>query len=273
MDMRSTGLIALLLALSACATTPVREIPSTGEDSIQVVSWNVHFDTPNTPKELLEEKLGLLREIDADILLLQEVLTIEERRVIEPARFRLLLRRHAPEYGIVTAEGASRIAGANVILYKRDRFVPCRQGIRWFSATPAVPDSTSYGNTIPRAWVWTELYDVNHRRSFTVVNTHLSPSQERANRQCVQDLCTFLQQCEGVVIVGGDFNCHPAGAVYEMMSARYCDATEDLGPTVSPLPLQIDYLFVSPEVTSTYSSALDARSLSDHRPVYAVLHW
>lgn len=266
-------IVACIAVFASCTATPVRDVPSTGRDSIAVMTWNVRFDTPSTAQDQLEAKLQLIRRSGAELVLLQEVLTIEELEVREPARFRQLLRAKGTGYGIITAEGASRVSGANVILYDRSRFVPLKQGIQWLSDSPRRPDSTSYGNTIPRFFVWAELYDVNHARSFTVVNTHLPRGDESARESCITQLRRFLEGCEGRVVIGGDFNALPSSSTYKRMAASYKDAAKGRGATLDVVPVRVDYLFVSPEMTVRRAEVLSAEELSDHRPVYCELKW
>lgn len=262
-----------LVSFSACTSTPVRDVPSTGKESISIMSWNIRYDTPSTKQKQLDAKLELIRRSGAELVLLQEVLTIEELQVREPARFRQLLRAKANEYGIVTAEGASRVSGSSLILYDRSRFVPLKQGIHWLSETPLRPDSTSYGNTIPRFFIWAEFYDVNQSRRFTVVNTHLPRGDSTAKESSITQLCNFLEVCKGKVVVGGDFNSLPNSSIYKRIAASYTDAAKGKGPTLNLFPMRIDYIFTSPDVIVRSAEVLQAKGLSDHGPVYCELEW
>lgn len=265
--------LACIALFAACTSTPVRDVPSTGRESISIMTWNIHFDTPSTEQKQLDAKLELIRSSGAELVLLQEVLTIEELQVREPARFRQLLRAKGTEYGIVTAEGASRVSGSNLILYDRTRFVPLKQGIYWFSESPLRPDSTSYGNIIPRFFIWAEFYDVNQSRRFTVVNTHLSRGDSPAKESSITQLFDFLDSCEGKVVIGGDFNSLPNSSVYKRLAASHTDVAKGKGATLNAVPLRIDYIFTSPEVIVRYAEVLQAEGLSDHRPVYCELEW
>ncbi|MDZ7794234.1 MAG: endonuclease/exonuclease/phosphatase family protein [Spirochaetia bacterium] len=262
----------LILLLVSCMLTPVSEVPGTGTRKISVMTWNVRFDTPDTPAETLEAKLTHIREAGADIVLLQEVLTIEDKVVREPARFRRLLQKEAEEYGMITAEGASKTGGSNMILYNRERFVPIDQGIRWLSSTPEIPDSTSYGNTIARNFVWAVLYDNNRNRLFTTVTTHLSPESAETNERCAKQLIGFVSDIAGIKIIGGDFNSQRGSTPYQTMINVYRDAV-DAGATLATMPVQIDYIFTSSGVTVSDGMAIHAEGLSDHRPVFCAVDW
>ena len=70
------------------------------------------------------------------------------------------------------------------MLVRRDRFAVLESGTFWFSDTPEVVGSKSWGNDIPRICTWAKLRDVKGGAAFWFFNVHLDhrsqPSRERS---------------------------------------------------------------------------------------------
>jgi endonuclease/exonuclease/phosphatase family metal-dependent hydrolase len=128
-------------------------------------------------------------------------------------------------------------------------------------------------------------------RSFTAVGTHLGLDAAERERQ-VTALLDRLPPDGPPLVVAGDFNEPPGGAVWGAFTRRLDDAAVIVGASVGGGPVsgatavdaptyscasprrRIDGFFVDPRIRVTGYQVLDsadARRASDHFPVYAEL--
>src|SRR5690606_11432004 len=112
------------------------------------------------------------------------------------------------EIGVGRTDGKTRGEYA-AILYRRDRLEPLDSGTFWFSDTPDVPGSTSWGNRITRICTWARFRDRTAGGEFYLYNVHLDhesqPSRERSAAMLSERVAQ--RNAEGApVVVTGDFN-------------------------------------------------------------------
>lgn len=101
----------------------------------------------------------------------------------------------------------------NPIVVDRRRFAVAEWGQHWLSDTPAVPFSTSWGNTVPRFVTWARLTDRATGRPLLVLNTHLDNTSESSRVRSAQTIAGRLRELSDVpVVLTGDFNCAAATA-------------------------------------------------------------
>ncbi len=198
------------------------------DDAVKVVTFNIRYGTagdgPNAWPHRREMVADLLREMNADIVGLQEAL-----------RFQLdYLAAAVPGYveiGVGRDDGVA--AGEYAALFVRaDRFAIAASGTFWLSDTPDTPGSRTWGNGIPRICTWMRLIETPARssdegdaqgtasgrrtatespRGVWVYNVHLdhmsAPSRERAAEQIAAHIHdrppAFASE---PVILMGDFN-------------------------------------------------------------------
>ena len=116
----------------------------------------------------------------------------------------------APAYAVVgVGRDDGRARGEfSAILFRRDRFRVADSGTFWFSDTPAVPGSKSWGNSITRIATWARLID-RDGTGFYHFNLHLDhlsqPSRERSTELLLQRIAARAVPTEPVVVTG-DFN-------------------------------------------------------------------
>jgi endonuclease/exonuclease/phosphatase family metal-dependent hydrolase len=119
-------------------------------------------------------------------------------------------RRRVAVYGVI---GVGRDDGRTkgeyaAILYRRERFHVAESGTFWFSDTPEVVASRSWGNTITRICTWARLID-RGGQAFWIYNVHLDhqsqPSRERSTRLLAERIAARAARGEPVVVTG-DFN-------------------------------------------------------------------
>ena len=130
-------------------------------------------------------------------------------------RRRSLLRstRSSPPFPIYAVVGvgrddAARAGEFSAILFRKDRLRVAEAGTFWFSDTPSVPASKSWGNNITRISTWARFVD-RDGRGFYHFNLHLDhesqPSRERSTVLLKQRIDARAVAPEPVVVTG-DFN-------------------------------------------------------------------
>jgi endonuclease/exonuclease/phosphatase family metal-dependent hydrolase len=197
----STGVLAALacvLSLAAqSAQTPARE-------PLTVMSFNIRFGTANDGDNhwsLRREFLfDVVRAADADLVGVQEALDAQLGELLQAL----------PQYGLVGVgrdDGRARGEYA-AILYRRDRFRVSDAGTFWFSDTPEVVASRSWGNRITRICTWARFVD-RDGQAFWHYNVHLDhesqPSRERSAALLAERIATRRAPAEPVIVTG-DFN-------------------------------------------------------------------
>ena len=143
------------------------------------MSFNIRYGTAkdgeNHWTERREMLLDVIREQDADIVGLQEALASQIDEIVAAV----------PIYAVVGVgrDDAARAGEFSAILFRKDRLRVAEAGTFWFSDTPSVPGSKSWGNNITRISTWARFVD-RDGRGFYHFNLHLDhesqPSRERS---------------------------------------------------------------------------------------------
>ncbi len=237
----------ILLLLAACAS---------GNQPMRVLVYNIHAGRDAKAVDNLERVAALIKAVDADLVLLQEVdrgttrsggvdqLAVLERLTGLRGTFGKSLDYQGGEYGVAT------LSRWPVTAHK---IVPLR-------VEP--PQPRAGGAIEPRVAL---VVDTGRVR---VLNTHLDASREEIYRlqEVAQVLDTIAK--DRVMLAGGDFNAEPGSAVQQRLAGaglRDCGAAA--GPTFpADKPVKrIDYLFLR-EGHCGVAKVLDSQA-SDHRPV------
>jgi len=276
-------LVTLLLALffaqapvPAPAPQPVHAAPLT------VMSFNIRYGTANDGDnhwlKRREQLFALLREQQADVVGLQEALHGQIDEILQAV----------PGYDYVgVGRGDGRRAGEYAaILYRTARLQPRRSDTFWFSDTPGVVKSTSWGNQIERISTWAYFED-REGPSFYFFNVHLDhqsqPSRERSVALLLERI--GARDPKAPVVVTGDFNAGEDNAAAVAMRASCVDTFRARHPDAKEVGTfngfkpgqttgdKIDFVFVEPG-TEVLDAAIvrtsrDGRYPSDHFPVTA----
>ncbi len=178
------------------------------------------------------------------------------------------------------------------ILYRRDRFRVEEHSTFWFSDTPDVPDSRTWGNRNTRICTWARLRDSRTQTAFYVYNLHIDhESQYSRERSIGQLLVTIRQQpTADPVIVMGDFNAGEDNAIMEMMKTQSAPPLQDTFRAIHPDASdagtfhgfeggtngdKIDFIFASVpfrvQDAAIVHDSREGRYPSDHYPVAALL--
>lgn len=286
------GVLSLILAAIAALLPTVAAAQAAPESApLSVMSFNIRYGTANDGENRWPlrraQLLELLRTENADLIGVQEAL---HDQIVE-------ITEALPAYAVIGVgrdDGQTRGEYA-AILYRRDRFHVAESGTFWFSDTPSVVASRSWGNTITRICTWARLVD-RQSHTFWIFNVHLDhqsqPSRERSTELLAERIRTRSTLAEPVIVTG-DFNVgesnpalqslrttSDAGApLFDTFRVIHPDATE-VGTFTGFDPARtrgdkIDYVFVSPgfEVldAAILRTAVDGRLPSDHFPVTARL--
>jgi endonuclease/exonuclease/phosphatase family metal-dependent hydrolase len=274
-------LTTILLSLAGAQSAPVAP-PARPSAPLSVMTFNIRYGTAQDGDDhwlkRREQLFALLREQRPDVIGVQEALHAQLREIVEAV----------PGYAYV---GVGRTDGRHAgeyaaILYRSSRLDVRRTDTFWFSDTPGVVASKTWGNTIERICTWAYVED-REGVPFYVYNVHLDhQSQPSRERSAALLLARIAARDPAVpVLVTGDFNAgeqNPAiaglrAALRDSFRVRHPDATE-VGTFNGFKPGntggdKIDYVFVSPDVevldAAIVRTSVGGRYPSDHFPVTA----
>jgi len=287
-SIRACVTLALALAILAPAS-PLRAQQAPAAEPLSVMSFNIRYGTANDGENRWENRrealFALLRSENADLVGVQEALHSQIQEILAAV----------PGYAVAgVGRDDGRTSGEfSAILFRTSRFTLSDAGTFWFSDTPEVVASKSWGNTITRICSWVRLID-RDGRAFWHFNVHLDhqsqPSRERSIELLARRIAERSHRGEPALVTG-DFNVgesNPAllslvgsaaapGPFVDTFRVRYPDA-KDVG-TFSAFDAaritgdKIDYVLV-PQGTQVISAAIlrtatNGRLPSDHFPVTA----
>ena len=255
------------------------------------MSFNIRYGTANDGenawplrRELVAE---VVRDFDAEVVGLQEALHFQLQE----------LESRLPGYGW---EGVGRDDGREAgeyaaILYREDRMELLAEGTFWFSDTPEVPGSMSWGNEIPRICTWVRLRPREGGGEFTLLNVHWDhqsqPSRERAAALLLERMRSMGGEGQ-LMVVTGDFNAGEGNPAFRALltssDVPLRDSFRGLHPDSSEVGTyhgfrggtegeKIDAVLMGPGWGAAEAGIIrtrhEGRYPSDHYPVTAVLGW
>jgi endonuclease/exonuclease/phosphatase family metal-dependent hydrolase len=195
----SGALLGLLLAVLAAASPVHAQAP------IRAMSYNIRYGTAPDGEHVWQNRralvISLIRDHAPHILGVQEALRgqLDELAPALP---------HHRELGVGRDDG--RTAGEyTAVFIDTVRFVVVDHGTFWFSDTPDVPGSTSWGNRITRIATWVRLADRAAGDTIRVYNLHWDhesqPSREKSAQLLLQRITSDASPSD-LLLVLGDFN-------------------------------------------------------------------
>ncbi len=173
-------------------------------EALRVGTFNVRWANPNDGEhrwDLRKERLfALLHDWRPDVLGLQEPRASQFDD----------LRQALPDYGSVAVgrDDGERAGEFCPIFFRRERWERVSDGTFWFSETPDVPGSQSWGSSHPRICTWAELRERGSDKTFRVYNLHWDHESQAARENSALLLRGFLRAVSVPIIVLGDFNAH-----------------------------------------------------------------
>ncbi|MGH7507366.1 MAG: endonuclease/exonuclease/phosphatase family protein [Longimicrobiales bacterium] len=284
--MRTAGKLATLLALLA-GVMPER-VTARQTTELPVMTFNIRYGTADDGEDRWSLRRGLLLDV------IREhgpvVLGVQEALRFQLDEMREALGRY-DEVGVGRDDGVT--AGEySAILFDTTRVALLDEGTFWFSDTPAVPGSMSWGNTIPRICTWARLRGRDDGGTFTVYNVHWDhlsqPSRERSAALLLERIAARANT--DPVLVMGDFNAGETNPAFvalvhservplrDTFRALHADATEVgtyhafrgglAGDRIDAILAGPAWEIVRAAIVRTER---DGRYPSDHYPVIAVL--
>jgi len=285
MDLRRRTRLLALALINCSVVLASQALP---REPLTVMSFNIRYGTAKDGENAWPARRTMLfdviREQDADLIGLQEALDDQITEIVTAV----------PGYAVVGVgrDDGGKAGEFSAILFKKDRFRIGDAGTFWFSDTPSVPASKSWGNNITRICTWARFVD-RDGRGFWHFNVHLDhqsqPSRERSTTLLQQrvDARAFPKE---PVIVTGDFNVGESNPAILTLtrgqpSPMFLDTLRVLHPREQTVGTfngfkfgattgdKIDYVLVQPGAEVLASEIVrtgrDNRYPSDHFPVVA----
>ena len=295
------------LVVAILSSTALAQAPAAADKhdlkALRVMSFNIRYgkapDGENAWPKRHDLVAEVIRQHQPDMVGLQEAL-----------RFQLDdLRKALPQYdeiGVGRENGQDK-GEYNTILYRTDRFVPLEHGNFWYSDTPTVPGSRTWGNRLPRLCTWAcfALKGDPKKPAFYYYNTHLDHESQPSRARSAEFLVQTIEKRKHHVpaIVSGDFNVSEDNPVVLYLTGRRPHATT--GPAGEPAPKphlvdtfrklhpdekvagtfngfkgvrtgeKIDYILASPDLKVLEATIVrdnkDGRYPSDHFPIMSIV--
>ena len=199
-----------------------------------IMSFNIRRGTRQDGRNHWIFRRFLVREVlqrhRPDVLGLQEALDFQI------AEIRTIL----PGYDMV---GEGNLGGSRglhtAIFYDATRFALVETGTFWFSATPGVPRSRSWGIIIPRTCTWARLIEKSTHRAFYFYNVHMDHLSQRARKKSVISLTRRIQNRRYLdpFVLTGDFNAEEYNSTIRFLEGRTRLKNEDGRRILNPAPL------------------------------------
>jgi endonuclease/exonuclease/phosphatase family metal-dependent hydrolase len=268
---------------------------------LKVMSFNIRYGTANDGenrwKKRREMVFDIFRNHKPDVAGLQEALRFQIDEILKAA----------PNFGMV---GVGRDDGEKdgeycAILYDRERFSVVESGTFWFSDTPEVPGSVSWGNSYTRICTWARFEEKQTGGAFYIYNVHLDHQSQPSRERSVVLLAERIgrRKHKDPFVVTGDFNAGEKNpAILYLKGKAALDDQKSGGESKNPVLMvdtfrvlhpdanevgtfnqfqgirsgdKIDYIFTTPDVKVLEAAILhdniDGRYPSDHFPIIAKL--
>jgi len=193
--------LALLISLQGCCS----EFRMPGDPGVKVITFNIRYGTAKDGENSWPHRKNLVARVirtdSPDVFGVQEALKfqLDDLQTWLPGyRFLGTGRDDGKEGGEYTA-----------IFYNAKRLSAQKHGTFWFSDTPSVPGSASWGNSIPRIGTWALFEDTHSRSAFYVYNVHWDHESQYSREMSAELLIRKILDRSSVhtpVLVLGDFN-------------------------------------------------------------------
>lgn len=213
------------------------------EPDLVLMTFNIRYSNSSDGANIWTNRRGqvyaLIKARNPDVAGLQEALNTQMTD----------LKGELTGYSIIgVGRDDGKTAGEfSPIFYRTARFTADTSGTFWYSDTPAVPGSKTWGNTLPRICTWARLVDRQTGRGFYFFNHHIDhlsqPSREKSVQLLVQRIGEVKHAGEPVFVTG-DFNVGEADPVILFMKGK---AT--LAGKANPIPFLDSYREVHPDET------------------------
>jgi endonuclease/exonuclease/phosphatase family metal-dependent hydrolase len=175
---------------------------------IKLMTFNILFDNPldilskssHSWNDRKEHVISVLKKYECDIICLQECLFTQLNYI----------KNKLPMYDYYGAKSQTvHWTDMNPIFFKKEKFELLQQGTSWYSDTPDIQGSKSYGNWVPRTFSWVLLRNKFSSEDIFIVNTHLDVLSEDSRQMGMIQLTEFMKNLKysyQLIFLAGDFN-------------------------------------------------------------------
>jgi endonuclease/exonuclease/phosphatase family metal-dependent hydrolase len=265
---------------------------------LQIMTFNIRYGSANDGENHWNKRkemvCNVIRDHPSDVIGLQEAL-----------RFQIdAIREAHPVYGEigVAREDGYKEGEYSSVLYRTDRFGVGESGTFWFSDTPEIAGSNTWGNACVRICSWARLFETKTGKAFYIFNLHLDhvsqPSREKSAVLLAERIKN--RRYKDPFVVTGDFNSGEENPVIRYLKGQVAVEGSGGSNAKTPVPMvdtfrilhpdvkdvrtahefkgtrqgnKIDYIFVPPGTKVLDAQILydnvDGRYPSDHYPVIA----
>lgn len=257
------------------------------ETDLKVMTFNIRYGNAEDGENSWQARKSLVFEVirknNPDLLGLQEALDFQINEILD----------ELPGYsylGVGRDNGKSN-GEHSVILYVKERFIVDTTETFWFSDTPDVAGSITWGGSLPRICSWGLLYDKFCNTPLYVYNVHLDHQSQESREKSSEMLIHKIEsgQKNIPIVLTGDFNCSEDNSAIQKILAsglidsyRIINTKRDTEGTFNGFKGnktgdKIDYIFISNNFNVIESkidyTTSDGKYPSDHFPVTAILNY
>lgn len=280
--MKLTRLVIIALLISFTQVYNQNSPVKRSAGKIKVLTFNMRYGTADDGENRWEKRKDLfietLKEEKADIIGLQEALKFQLDEI----------KAALPQYEVlgVGREDGKTEGEYSAILYHKKRLSVDSTNYFWFSDTPKVPGSKSWGNNCTRICTWALFKDKTAKKSFYFYNLHIDHESQNS-REKSADLLLKTIHTEHPVIITGDFNAGEDNpAVKKIIEGGYSDSFRKIHPDDTDVCTyhafngtvkgdKIDFIFISKDL-KVFKAEINRKNKdghypSDHFPVDALL--
>jgi endonuclease/exonuclease/phosphatase family metal-dependent hydrolase len=283
--MHETRAIRRCALVALCLAGALQVIDAAARAPLEVMSFNIRYGTADDGANHWTVRRDMLfdvvREQNADIVGLQEALDFQIDEIVAAA----------PGYAVlgIGRDDAARKGEYAAILFRASRLRVAASGTFWFSDTPEVVASMTWGNRVTRICTWARFID-RDGSAFWVYNVHLDHESQPSREKSVALLRARIDARpvpDEPVIVTGDFNAGEENPALEALRAggAFVDTFRIVHPDDRSVGTftgfefgrtegdKIDYVFTQPGTAVLAASIVRTsradRYPSDHFPVAA----
>ncbi len=275
--------LTLLFLLLSCSTVQKSILNDTTE--IKVMTFNIRYGTADDGENSWSNRKNILFEVvrsyNADIIGLQEVLKFQLDE--------LLIELQNYNYVGVGRDDGKTEGEYSPILFSKERFILDTTETFWFSDTPKIPGSKSWGNNITRICTWAKFFDKFTRKSIYVFNLHLDHQSQESRIKSAKALVEKFNKLniKQPIVLTGDFNCgEEEETIKTILNSGLIDTYRTLhkksnnegtfnGFKGDDSGEKIDFIFVSKDFrikdSAIIKTNINGRYPSDHFPVTSII--
>ncbi|UCG88902.1 MAG: endonuclease/exonuclease/phosphatase family protein [Gemmatimonadota bacterium] len=231
---RRRGRRCVLASFSlAAAAVSCTAAPLDADLELRVMTFNIRYGTARDGDNSWPHRSRLVLDVingyAPDILGTQEALQFQIDE----------LQQGLDGYGVIGVGREDGVAAGEyaAILYRTSRFEVTQSGTFWFSDTPDVPGSVSWGNNVTRICTWALFSEKTTGQQFFIYNVHFDhesqPSRERSAGLLAARIAA--RSSPAPFVVTGDFNAGEENPAMRFLlgEIRETDAEHE-SPAISP---------------------------------------